>query len=195
MIDYNKVYNKQVLDNLTLIMRQEFVKYPIRFDNKFIGNSFFKLTPLQDELVDLRTKGAIREYTIQITYNEKHRGRYTKRSGLNNRVRVIERLKEILRRNAASIDEFLQFTTADGKEFLTSDSDNLVVFRRPLLVTSQDQFFITSDNKAFSLFPQILTYDWHDATLESVNYDTESENPSYVSATADFKCLVEEIYA
>ncbi len=167
MIDYNKVYNKQVLDNLTLIMRQEFLKYPIRFDNKFIGNSFFKLTPLQDELVDLRTKGAIREYTIQITYNEKHRGRYTKGSGLNNRVRVIERLKEI----------------------------HLVVFRRPLLVTSQDQFFITSDNKAFTLFPQILTYDWHDATLESVNYDTESENPSYVSATADFKCLVEEIYA
>ena len=120
MIDFNKVYNKQVLDNLTLIMRQEFLKYPIRFDNKFIGNSFFKLTPLQDELVDLRTKGAIREYTIQITYNEKHRGRYTKGSGLNNRVRVIERLKEILRRNAASIDEFLQFTTADGKVKINS---------------------------------------------------------------------------
>ena len=30
MIDFNKVYNKQVLDNLTLIMRQEFGKYPIR---------------------------------------------------------------------------------------------------------------------------------------------------------------------
>ena len=69
MITYNKTYNENVLDNLRLIVAQEFRNVPIRYDKVYRGNSFFQLTPLRDEIVELRSDGAIREYSILLTYN------------------------------------------------------------------------------------------------------------------------------
>jgi len=195
MIDYNKTTNKSVLENLTSIIAQEFRKKPIRYDDSYNGNTYFKLTPIEDEIVDIRTEGAIREYTIEIQYTERKVGRYTKRDSLDGRVNTIERLKEILRRATASIELFLYYVTSDGENFLTSAGEDVLIAKRPLLITSQDDFFITSDGKAFAVYPAALTYDWHNARLESVNYDPESERPNYLTATADFKCLVEELYA
>jgi len=195
MIDYNKTTNKSVLENLTLLIAQEFRQNPIRYDDNFNGNTYFKLTPIEDEIVDIRTNGAIREYTIEIQYSERRSGRYTRRSGLDNRVNTVERLKEILRRATASIELFLYYLTSDGKNFLTSDGEDILITRRPLLITSQDDFLITSDGKSFAVYPATYTYDFHNARLESVNYDIESERPNYLTATAEFKCLVEELYA
>ena len=195
MIDYNKTTNKNVLENLTLLIAQEFKKQPIRYDDNFNGNTYFKLTPIEDELVDIRTDGAIREYSIEIQYSERLSGGFTRRNHLDNRINTIERLKEILRRSTASIDLFLNFVTSDAKDFLTSDGDQVLITRRPLFLTSQDQFFLTSDGKAYSVYPDTYIYDWHNSRLESVNYDVESERPNYLTATADFKCLVEELYA
>ena len=45
MITYNKTYNENVLDNLRLLVAQEFRNVPIRYDNVYRGNVFFKLTP------------------------------------------------------------------------------------------------------------------------------------------------------
>ena len=74
MIDYNKTTNKSVLENLTSIIAQEFRKKPIRYDDSYNGNTYFKLTPIEDEIVDIRTEGAIREYTIEIQYTERKVG-------------------------------------------------------------------------------------------------------------------------
>ena len=103
-------------------------------------------------------------------------------------------MKEVLRVNVASIDEFSYFITSAGRNFLTSDSEELRLIKRPLLITSLDQFVITSDGLAFTVYPADHSYEWHNARLDSVNYDLESEHPSYLTATVEFKCLVEEVY-
>ena len=195
MITYNKTYNENVLDNLRLLVAQEFRNIPIRYDKVYRGNSFFQLTPQRDEIVELRSDGAIREYSILLTYNEKERGRYTKKRSLDTRIDIIERLKEVLRTNVASIDEFSNFITSTGKNFITSDGDELRLIRRPILITSLDRFVIDANGLAFTVFPAANSYEWHNARLDSVNYDLESEHPSYLTATVEFKCLVEEVYA
>tara|TARA_R100001244_G_scaffold46574_2_gene41644 strand:+ start:85 stop:672 length:588 start_codon:yes stop_codon:yes gene_type:complete len=195
MITYNKTYNENVLDNLRLLVAQEFRNIPIRYDKVYRGNAFFHLMPQRDEIVELRSNGAIREYSILLTYNEKEHGRYTKKRSLDGRINVIERLKEVLRVNVASIDEILNFVTSAGKYFLTSDGDQVRLIKRPILITSTDQFFITSNGLTFTVYPGAQSYEWHNARLQSVNYDLESEHPSYLTATVEFKCLVEEVYA
>jgi hypothetical protein len=195
MITYDKTYNENVLDNLRLIVAQEFRNVPIRYDKIYRGNAFFQLIPQRDEIVELRSNGAIREYSVLLTYNEKERGRYTKKRSLDTRIDVIERLKEVLRVNVASIDEIANFVTSAGKYFLTSDGEQLRLIKRPILITSTDQFFITSNGLAFTVYPGAQSYEWHNARLQSVNYDLESEHPSYLTATVEFKCLVEEAYA
>ena len=122
MISYNKTFNQNVLDNLRLLIAQEFRNIPIRYDSVYRGNSFFHLTPRRDEIIELRSDGAIREYSILITYNEKERGRYVKNRSLDSRINIVERLKEIIRVNVASIDDFLYFVDSGGNNFLTSDS-------------------------------------------------------------------------
>ena len=195
MITYNKTYNENVLDNLRSLVAQEFRNVPIRYDKVYRGNSFFQLTPQRDEIVELRSDGAIREYSILLTYNEKERGRYTKKRSLDTRIDIIERLKEVLRTNVASIDEFSSFITSAGENFITSDGDELRLIRRPILITSLDRFVIDANGLAFTVFPAANSYSWHNARLDSVNYDLESEHPSYLTATVEFKCLVEEVYA
>jgi hypothetical protein len=195
MISYNKTFNQNVLDNLRLLIAQEFRNIPIRYDSVYRGNSFFHLTPRRDEIIELRSDGAIREYSILITYNEKERGRYVKNRSLDSRINIVERLKEIIRVNVASIDDFLYFVDSGGNNFLTSDSEELRILKRPILITSTDQFFITSDDKAFTVFPADFSYEWHNARLQSVNYDLERENSNYLSSSIEFLCVVEEVYA
>jgi hypothetical protein len=195
MISYNKTFNQNVLDNLRLLIAQEFRNIPIRYDSVYRGNSFFHLTPRRDEIIELRSDGAIREYSILITYNEKERGRYVKNRSLDSRINIVERLKEIIRVNVASIDDFLYFVDSGGNNFLTSDSEELRILKRPILITSTDQFFITSDNKAFTAYPADFSYEWHNARLQSVNYDLERENSNYLSSSIEFLCVVEEVYA
>lgn len=195
MISYNKTFNQNVLDNLRLLIAQEFRNIPIRYDSVYRGNSFFHLTPRRDEIIELRSDGAIREYSILITYNEKERGRYVKNRSLDSRINIVERLKEIIRVNVASIDDFLYFVDSGGNNFLTSDSEELRILKRPILITSTDQFFITSDSKAFTTYPADYSYEWHNARLQSVNYDLERENSNYLSSSIEFLCVVEEVYA
>ena len=195
MITFNRTYNQNVLDNLSLIIQQEFENIPIRFDSTFRGNAFFRLIPQSDELLELRTDGAIREYGLQIKYYEKNYGLYTKRRNLDNRVKIIERLKELIRINTASIVDVLFFQTSDAKNLLTSDGDQFTIFRRPLLITSDDSFFITSDSLALAPKPEEIEYDWHNARLESVVYEQDEENQRYLVGSVDFRCVVEEVYA
>tara|TARA_R100000149_G_C5773118_1_gene72601 strand:- start:6 stop:593 length:588 start_codon:yes stop_codon:yes gene_type:complete len=195
MIEFTRIYNQNVLDNLSLIINQEFENIPIRFDSTFRGNAFFQLTPQSDELIELRTDGAIREYGIQIRYYEKNYGIYTKRNKLDNRIKIIERLKELIRVNTASIVDILFFQTSDGKNLITSDSEIFNILRRPILVTTNDEFFITSDNEAFVVKPENLEYDWHNARLESVAYEQDEDNQRYLVGSVDFRCVVEEVYA
>ena len=195
MITFNRTYNQNVLDNLSLIIQQEFENIPKRFDSTFRGNAFFQLIPQSDELIELRTNGAIREYGLQIKYYEKNYGLYTKRRNLDNRVKIIERLKELIRINTASIVDVLFFQTSDAKNLLTSDGDQFTIFRRPLLITSDDSFFITSDSLALAPKPEEIEYDWHNARLESVVYEQDEENQRYLIGSVDFRCVVEEVYA
>ena len=131
MITYNKTYNENVLDNLRLLVAQEFRNIPIRYDKVYRGNSFFQLTPQRDEIVELRSDGAIREYSILLTYNEKERGRYTKKRSLDTRIDIIERLKEVLRTNVASIDEF------SVENHVAAISSSIVISILPLFNTGE----------------------------------------------------------
>jgi len=49
MIEFTRIYNQNVLDNLSLIINQEFENIPIRFDSTFRGNEFFKNNKKKDE--------------------------------------------------------------------------------------------------------------------------------------------------
>ena len=82
-----------------------------------------------------------------------------------------------------------------GKDFITSDDNNFVIIKRPILMTSQDQYFLTADPAAYTVESALQTYEWHQAQLDSVVYDVVSDRPNYLTATAEFKCLVEEVYA
>jgi len=195
MISFNKTFNSNVITNLTYLLNAEFEGTSIRYDDNFNGSQYFKLTPMEDNIVDLRTDGVLREYSIQIQYAQRQVGRYTKRKSLDKRINIVERLKEILRQNTASVEEILLLTTSDNKSFVTSDSNNFVIIKRPVLMTSQNQYFLTSDPAAFTLESPIQTYEWHQAQLDSVVYDIISDRPNYLTATAEFKCLVEEVYA
>ena len=46
-------------------------------------------------------------------------------------------------------------------------------------MTSDDSFFITSDNEAYAPKPEEIEYDWHNARLESVVYEQDEENQRY----------------
>ena len=195
MITYNKTLNSNVIENLTYLLNTEFEGTPIRYDDRFNGNQYFKITPIEDNVIDLRTDGVIREYSIEIQYTQKQVGRFTKRKSLDKRINTIERLKEILRQNTASVEEVLYLKDSAGKDFITSDDNNFVIIKRPILITSQDQYFITADPAAFTLESALQTYEWHQAQLDSVVYDVVSDRPNYLTATVEFKCLVEEVYA
>lgn len=195
MITYNKTFNRNVLENLTGLLSDEFRNTPIVYTDQFKGNTYFTIMPIEDTVIDLRTSGAIREYTLEIKYFQKKGGRYTKNKDFDSRIDIIERLKEILRRNTASVEQFLYMITKDGEDFLTSDSSNFVILKRPYYKTNQEQFLITSNGLGFTAEPEVESYQFHNARLESVNYDTDSENPNYLSTTALFKCLVEEVYS
>ena len=195
MITYNKTLNSNVIENLTYLLNTEFEGTPIRYDDRFNGNQYFKITPIEDNVIDLRTDGVIREYSIEIQYTQKQVGRFTKRKSLDKRINTVERLKEILRQNTASVEEVLYLKDAAGNDFITSDDNNFVIIKRPILMTSQDQYFITADPAAFTLESALQTYEWHQAQLDSVVYDVVSDRPNYLTATVEFKCLVEEVYA
>jgi len=195
MITYNKTYNQNVLDNVEQLMRQEFRNVPVRYDNLYRGTSFFRLTPQRDDILELRSDGAIREYSILLTYCEKERGIYGKKRSLDTRIDIIERLKEMFRTNIASVDDIAFFVDSSGKNLITSDSEEFTILKRPLLITSNDSFFITSDNKAFTVYPPDFEYNWHNTRLQSVNYELESENPNYLAASVEFRCVVEEVYS
>ena len=62
-------------------------------------------------------------------------------------------------------------------------------------MTSDDAFFITSDNKAYAPKPEEIEYDWHNTRLESVVYEQDEENQRYLVGSVDFRCVVEEVYA
>lgn len=195
MITYNKTLNSNVIENLTYLLNTEFEGTPIRYDDRFNGNQYFKITPIEDNVIDLRTDGVIREYSIEIQYTQKHIGRFTKRKSLDKRINTVERLKEILRQNTASVEEVLYLKGSDGKDFITSDNNNFVIIKRPILMTSQGQYFLTADPAAYTVESALQTYEWHQAQLDSVVYDVISDRPNYLTATVEFKCLVEEVYA
>lgn len=195
MISYNKTLNQNVLRSLTYLLYREFSSTAIRYDDTYNGNRYFRLTPIEDNVVDLRTSGVLREYLIEIKYAERQVGRYTKRKSLDKRINTIERLKEVLRQNTASVEEFMFFLDSDGKNFIDSDDKNFVIYNPPYLMTSVDEYFITADPLAYAVYPVPLSYEWHQAQLDSVVYDAISDRPNYLTATAEFKCLVEEVYA
>jgi hypothetical protein len=168
MTTFTKIYNNTVLEDLEFIINEEF-NLPIRYDDTYRGNAFFHIMPQGEELIEIRTDGALREYSLQITYFEKNYGTYTQRSGLDNRARVVERLKKLIRNNIAGVDDVVFFLTSNGKNFLTSNSLALVP---------------AGDTEL----------DWHHARIESIEYDEDAENNRYLTGTVDFRCVVEEIY-
>lgn len=170
MTTYDKIYNSTIFEDIEFIINEEF-NLPVMYDGTYKGNAFFQITPQGEELVEIRTDGALREYSLEIKYFEKNYGTYNKRSGLDNRVRVIERLKKLVRNNITGVDDTVFFVTVNGLNFLTSN--NLA------LVPASD-----GDD-----------YDWHHARIESIEYDEDVDNNRYLTGTVDFRCVVEEVYS
>ena len=169
MTTFNKIYNQTVLEDIEFIIDEEF-NIPIRYDNNFSGNSFFQIIPQGENLIERRSNGDIREYSILITYFEKSYGNYTKKDGLDNRVRVVERLKKLIRNNIDGVDDDIFFLTVNGKFFITSEG-------QPLVPAGETDL------------------DWHNARVESIEYSEDADNNRYLTGTVDFRCVVEEVHA
>lgn len=96
--DYTNIIFSKVIESLATIINGEF-SIPINYD-EHKGNQSFLLTPISDSLVTLTSTGQQREYSIEISYQLKSGGQYTK-NNLKQVSNVLERLKRVLYDNVS----------------------------------------------------------------------------------------------
>jgi len=92
---YTNIIYDHVIDGVYDLMATEFPGTQIRFD-KNVGNSFLILIG-SDDLISLLINGQVREYGLQIIYEQKV-GAYSKHT-LKEVTNVIERVKELFKDN------------------------------------------------------------------------------------------------
>ena len=93
----NVIYDN-VIDALNTLIVDEFA-IPVKYD-AHTGNQSFLITPSADSLVSHTTKTQVRNYDVDIGYELKSGGNYT-RNSLKKVSAVSERLKRLLQNNTA----------------------------------------------------------------------------------------------
>ena len=73
---YTNIIFSKIIDNLSIIINNEF-NIPVHYD-EHKGNQSFLLTPESDSLISHLTSGIHRDYEVNISYQLKTGGQYTK---------------------------------------------------------------------------------------------------------------------
>ena len=97
-ITYENVIFDRVIDSLQTILADEF-SIPVLFD-EHEGNQSFLITPVDDTLITLISKGQARTYIVNISYQLDSGGNYTKNS-VKQVTEIAERVKRIIFNNTA----------------------------------------------------------------------------------------------
>ena len=94
----NVIYDN-VVDALNTLISDEF-SIPVRYD-EHTGNQSFLITPSSDTLIEHTTNTQAREYTLEINYQLKSGGKYT-RNNFKRVAIITERLKRLIQNNTAN---------------------------------------------------------------------------------------------
>tara|TARA_R100000501_G_scaffold15345_1_gene27809 strand:+ start:215 stop:643 length:429 start_codon:yes stop_codon:yes gene_type:complete len=97
-ITYENVIYDRVIDSIQTILANEF-SIPVLFD-EHEGNQSFLITPVDDTLITLISKGQARTYIVNISYQLDSGGNYTKNS-VKQVTEIAERVKRIIFNNTA----------------------------------------------------------------------------------------------
>jgi len=97
-ITYENVLFDRVLQSIQTILADEF-SIPVLFD-EHEGNQSFLITPVDDTLITLISKGQARTYIVNISYQLDSGGNYTKNS-VKQVTEIAERVKRIIFNNTA----------------------------------------------------------------------------------------------
>ena len=95
-ITYENVVFDRIIESLYTILGNEF-SIPIRYD-EHKGNQSFLITPGEDELIEQASGMQVRSYNINISYEVKSGGEYTK-NNMKQVSEITERLKRLLFNN------------------------------------------------------------------------------------------------
>ena len=94
----NVIYDN-VVDALNTLISNEFA-IPVRYD-EHTGNQSFLITPSSDDLIEHTTNTQAREYTLEINYQLKGGGKYT-RNNFKRVAAITERLKRLIQNNTVN---------------------------------------------------------------------------------------------
>ena len=99
-ITYENVIYDRVIDSLQTIIADEFSISVLFDETDDRPNQSFLITLESDELIELLANGQAREYTINIDYELRLSGNYTKNS-LKQVTAITERMKRLIHNNTA----------------------------------------------------------------------------------------------
>ena len=161
-ITYNNVFNDYVVEPLMEIMSGEFLGMPIRLEEPG-GSQSFHLTPNNDSLEELRGRGQLRSYGVEVIYRYEKGGSYDKE--------VVNQLSIIAERFKRLIDNNRNFSVKSHwvDEHGTWGSTSTV----------------WSANRD--------TYCWHSARVESIDYEQDEEDKNTRIVKMQFECFREEV--
>lgn len=97
-ITYENVVFDRIIESLNTLLADEF-SIQIRYD-EHKGNHSFLITPGEDELIELISKGQSRTYSILISYELTSGGEYTK-NNVKQVSEIAERVKRLIMNNVS----------------------------------------------------------------------------------------------
>ena len=95
-VDFTNVFYDNIMESLATVINGEF-KTPVYYDSHK-GNQSFLLIPVADNFITFLSTGQQREYEIQISYQLKTGGQYTKLN-IKQVSLIMERLKKLIYNN------------------------------------------------------------------------------------------------
>ena len=97
-ITYENVVFDRIVESLNTLLADEF-SIPVRYD-EHKGNQSFLITPGEDELIEQASGMQVRSYNINISYEIKSGGEYTK-NNIKQVSETAERVKRLIQNNTA----------------------------------------------------------------------------------------------
>ena len=107
--DFTNIIFDEIIEKLALIINNEF-SVPIYYD-EHKGNQSFILTPQSDELVTYLSSGVQRAYQIEVNYQLKIGGQFTK-NNMKQVSNIMERLKRLV---------YNERTQSNGSEWFSAN--------------------------------------------------------------------------
>ena len=99
---YTSVLRANVIEPLESLIKGEFNKLPVYYDNDFQnrGNFFLRMIPVQDELDQPTTEDQIRVYGILLRLYRRTPGIFSKRNNFEQLMNYADRIKRLIGNNS-----------------------------------------------------------------------------------------------